>query len=81
MFKKTYVEFISSITPGTCNYVDCRPAQWSDWSAQCGKDLTRTRLIETVQKTVQKDSCVGLKTKCEKSEETETKDELCKMFF
>lgn len=62
-----------------CDYVECEPEEWTAWSAQCGKNIQRTRLINTVRKSVEKYSCQGLRLKCDKTEEQQTKDELCKL--
>ena len=40
--------------------------------------MKRTRLINSISKTIQQKTCDGLGTKCEKTEEVEVKDKLCK---
>ncbi|XP_066936875.1 uncharacterized protein [Clytia hemisphaerica] len=60
-----------------CDYVECVPGDWSEFSAPCGKGITRSRPINVIHKTIMKDTCEGLQHSCPKAEETESKDEKC----
>ena len=62
---------------GICEFVECQPGEWSEWSAECG-NITRNRVINVVEKTEQKESCEGLTTSCPRHEEEETQQKMCK---
>ena len=66
---------------GECEYVECVPGEWSEFSPQCGKNITRSRPINVLHKTVTRNTCVGLQTSCPLNVETEAKDEICKFIL
>ena len=66
---------------GECEYVECVPGEWSEFSPQCGKNITRSRPINVLHKTVTRNTCEGLQTSCPTNVETEAKDEICKSHF
>lgn len=62
---------------GSCNYVECVAATWSPWSADCGK-ATRSRVMQTISRTVERYSCDGLKKTCPTTTEQQSRTKLCK---
>ena len=74
-----HVLFGNIIFLGKCETVECKYSEWSDWNPACGKDMIRKRTLQTLKKTVEKESCDGLPKSCAgEAEQTEKKDELCK---
>lgn len=64
---------------GKCDYVECKYTEWTNWNPACGKNMERKRTLQTIKKTVEKESCTGLTTTCTgDAEQTEKKDDLCK---
>ena len=62
---------------GECSYVQCKPEQWGQWDAQCGK-ATRSRKITEVKATIKKSSCADLLRSCPSDVEEESRETLCK---
>eukprot|EP00795_Rhopilema_esculentum_P013502 gene13502-4382_t len=61
-----------------CDFVECKYTEWSEWTPKCGKNMARKRTLQTIKKTIEKESCDGLPQTCiGDAEQTEKKDELC----
>ena len=62
----------------TCKYVTCEYSQWSDWSASCGRGMTRTKTLTKVNQHTkqQQGGCSGLQTECAPPQ-TQTKNSNC----
>ena len=61
---------------GSCNYVECKYGAWSAWTTSCGKGQ-RSRQMQTIRKTVQRESCNGLPTSCPTKPDIQTRTEMC----
>eukprot|EP00794_Sanderia_malayensis_P017458 gene17458-19205_t len=60
----------------TCNYVECQIGSWSQWSTSCGKGQ-RSRKLQTIRKTVQRESCAGLLQKCPDNPDVQSRTTNC----
>ena len=67
------------ISKGDCDHVTCVPDNWTSWSSVCGK-ASRSRKISAVQTKTASYNCEGLKQTCDKSEQVEDRETLCKCF-
>ena len=61
---------------GSCNYVECKYGAWSAWTTSCGKGQ-RSRQVQTIRKTVQRENCNGLPTRCPTKPDIQTRTEMC----
>ena len=77
-----YQKLICSIQflQGTCNYVECKYGQWSQWSTTCGKG-ERRRTMQTIGKTTQRENCNGLPQTCSSTPDVQTRTQKCKFYF
>ena len=62
--------------------MECKYTEWTSWNPACGKNMERKRTLQTIKKSVERESCSGLKTTCTgDAEQSEKKDELCKLIL